>query len=110
MCEFAARQGVPILWVLGGAVGVDRQAEALCIARGWAHAVLYPLWSRYGRIEAPKRRNLDMVAMVATSRRGTFLAFPQPQSRGTYHCMAAARLVHLRLFVAAPSIPAGWRL
>jgi hypothetical protein len=109
MLRFAQKHGTPDLWVLGGAIGGDRQAEVMCLDRHWPHAVLYPLYARYGRVEAPKRRNLDMVEMVATSARGTFLAFPQPNSRGTYHCMTAATHMRVRLFAALPTLAPGWR-
>lgn len=103
MLRYVQQYGVPALWVLGGAVGVDTQAEDACLARGWTHVVLYPLYRRYGRWEAPRKRNLDMVRMVATSKWGTFLAFPQKGSRGTLHCMSAARKAGLTLFAAMPT-------
>lgn len=103
MRRYRAQFGPVDLWVLGGAMGVDTDAEGCCRDNDWPHAVLYPLYARYGQTEAPKRRNLDMVAMVAASRRGTFLAFPQRDSRGTYHCMTAAKHVGLTLYVAMPT-------
>jgi hypothetical protein len=92
--------GRPALWVLGGARGVDTQAETVCRMYELPHAVLIPLYKRYGQYRAPKRRNEDMVEMVLTAPHRLFLAFPQSDSRGTLHCMGCARRAGVQLLVA----------
>lgn len=92
--------GRPALWVLGGARGVDSQAETVCRMYELPHAVLYPLYKRYGQYRAPKRRNEDMCAMVLTGTQRMFLAFPREGSRGTLHCMDCARRAGIQTLVA----------
>lgn len=101
MTTMVRAAGVPVLFVLGGARGVDAEAEAVCVEQNWPYAVLYADWKRYGKA-AGARRNAEMVAMVASAREGVFLAFPGPKSRGTVHCMEVAMRAGLRVHRAGP--------
>lgn len=83
----------PDLVVLGGARGVDAQAEAWCVRNCVNHIVLYAEWDRYGRHKAGKRRNGDMIEAALYSKYEPLcLGFPQPDSIGTHNCMHLAVL------------------
>jgi hypothetical protein len=83
--------------LVGGAAGVDSVAEAWCRRRGVAVRVLPAAWSRWGR-RAGLVRNLEMVRAAGPV--AVCLAFPRRVgSRGTWHCVGAARAAGLRVFV-----------
>lgn len=66
--------------------GADRFAEQYARQHGFRVEVHPADWNAHGRAAGPKR-NQQMVDLGAD----VVLAFPLPGSRGTAHCMAAAR-------------------
>lgn len=96
MRRFVARSGVPELWILGDARGVDDDAAELCRREGWIHSIYYAQWDRFGG-RAGMLRN---AAMVRAADHGDFcLGFPGAASRGTYHCIRIAQERGLRTHV-----------
>lgn len=94
---FTMRQGVPELFVLGCAPGVDTIARLLCEKRRWTYARVYA----DARRPSPERYLERNAAMVALARPGDWcLAFPSATSRGTWHCLGLAREAQLRTYTA----------
>jgi len=78
----------------GGARGLDAIAAEMATELGW-EVVAYPAdWSRGKR--AGSERN---VRMVDAERPDIVLAFPLPQSRGTWHCARYAHSLGVPVFV-----------
>lgn len=125
MRRFAARYGVPELWILGDAKGVDSDAAELCRREGWIHRIYFADWRPMGIYNklAGFERNRNMV-MGADP--GDFcLAFPSGSlardnktglwlpidSKGTRHCIGVAQARGLRVHVIPhirkirPSVP-----
>lgn len=69
--------------VHGGARGVDLYIDAVCQIWGWRPEVHKPDYARYGRYEAPKRRNLTMLE----SKPDFVIGFWDGSSTGTFHCL-----------------------
>lgn len=101
MRRFAARYGVPELWILGDATGVDSDAHELCMREGWVHRIYYAHWrpgGTFNRLAGFDRNE----AMVMAADPGDFcLAFPSGtvRSAGTWHCVGVARERGLRVHV-----------
>lgn len=93
--RYAGWAGLPAELVVGGAPGVDEQAEAWAISRGVAVRRVMADWSR-GRRAGPER-NAVMVALCAPG--DDCLAFPLPGSIGTHDCADKARRAGLRVHV-----------
>lgn len=72
--------------VHGAGSGADRIAKLWAIQQGVPYEPHPADWGRYGKAAGPIR-NQQMVALGAD----LCLAFPLPQSRGTYDCMRRAR-------------------
>lgn len=114
MRRFVARYGVPELWILGDARGVDADAAELCNREGWIHRIYYAAWRPNGRDSydptAGFNRNREMV--LAADAGDFCLGFPSgsmhrdkqsglwvpTKSRGTMHCLDIARARGLRTF------------
>lgn len=89
----------PELLVEGGARGADT------LAREWAQAadiscITIPAnWNRWGKA-AGARRNIEMLEFYPDA---LVVAFPLPQSRGTWHCVFEARKRGHKVMVVKPS-------
>lgn len=84
----------PDLVILGGAQGVDQQAEEVCQEMGWNHIVIYPFWKRPdGSTDcgAGHARNRDMVKAALIAHPSPLaIGFPHTRreaSPGTYGCL-----------------------
>lgn len=94
------RYDPPYVLVHGGAAGADRMAERIAKDLGWrteAHIVTSGEWHRIGR-SAGIRRNQRMVDRGAD----ICLAFWKDESRGTAHCIQAARKAGITVAVYRP--------
>lgn len=125
MYRFVARHGVPELWILGDATGVDTDAHELCMREGWVHRIYYADWRPMGVFNwrAGFDRNEKMV--LAADPGDFCLGFPngaiafshkkqawfKDPSNGTRHCMRIALERKLRVF-DMPHVrkirPMGW--
>jgi hypothetical protein len=90
----------PGIVVHGACRGADTLANDAAQALGWpteAHpANFYPL-GKYDRA-AGNKRNAKMVALGAD----ICLAFPDPQSKGTWNCVNLAKRAKIEVLVFAP--------
>lgn len=84
-----------MLVVQGGARGADECARAWCRAAGVRCETMRANWREDGPPAGPAR-NLRMLAAHPDA---LVLAFPLPQSRGTWHCVRAARARGMRVVV-----------
>jgi|SRR4029450_8550930 len=88
----------PELVVQGGARGAD------ALANEWAHkasvyCVTIPAdWDRWGK-NAGAKRNIEMLERYPGA---LVIAFPLPQSKGTWHCVFQARKRGHKVFVVKP--------
>jgi hypothetical protein len=95
----------------GGARGADRHAHAWCRDRGRVAVVHHANWTALGR-NAGLFRNAQMVdaarahAAEHGGREVVMLAFPSPDSRGTWHAVRYAASSGLRVRVY-PVMPDG---
>lgn len=80
--------GVPRVVICGDARGVDAQARAWAHKRGFKKRVLNADWKRFGRHEAGRQRNLEMVLKSVPG--DHCVAFPSPTSTGTWDCVHKA--------------------
>lgn len=87
----------PVVWVLGGARGVDSQARWLCDTNGWPYVELPAKWSEFGK-PAGTMRNYEMAAWTIAVDKCACLAFPG-KGPGTKHCINAMRLKHVPVYV-----------
>lgn len=71
--------------VSGGAKGADTLAEHYAREYEISYTIFLPKWNALG-IKAPFERN-DAIAEMCTA----MMAFPDPDSRGTYHSIEMAR-------------------
>ncbi len=97
MEQWVERRGIPELWVLGDASGVDMQARSACVLRGWPHHVERVV----SGVTSPQRyhdRNQRMVDLCSAG--DACLAFPREGSRGTFDCANRARKSGLTVYVA----------
>lgn len=79
--------------------GADHLAEEMW--KSWGGTVeLHPAdWDRYGKAAGP-RRNQEMVDLGAD----ICLAFPLTDSRGTKHCMGAAKKAGIPVLTYGPEV------
>lgn len=80
--------------VHGGASGADSYAGIWARERGITEEVHMADWDRHGRAAGPIR-NQEMVDLGAD----LCIAFPQGESRGTRHCIAAAHKAGIQVAV-----------
>lgn len=86
----------------GGAAGADACARNSCDVLK-IHWQTYPaLWDRDGRGAGPRRN----VRMLESERPDLVLAYPDPNSRGTWHCVCAALQRGISVLLWAPDIEA----
>jgi hypothetical protein len=97
--RWGAKYGQPELVIVGGAPGVDTQAELYASRACWKVRVVPAPWQRLGARAGPVRNQ----AMVDLCRSGDHcLAFPSLGSRGTLDCASRARAAGLSVFVLPP--------
>lgn len=73
----------PCTAIHGGARGVDRFIDKLAPKFKWRVDPIYPNYGRYGKYEAPKRRNITMLEMKPDF----VVGFWDGESGGTKHCL-----------------------
>lgn len=92
----------PGLVVHGGCRGADREADLWCQARSVPRRVMPAYWKRpdgsHNHRAGPERN----LAMLERYPRALVLAFPGPKSRGTWHCVGAARARGMTVHVYEP--------
>lgn len=83
--------------VHGAATGADHMARSAALAHGLTEEPHFPEYHKYSVRDAPKFRNMAMVEAGAD----LCLAFPTPESQGTYHCakLADKAGIEVRWFV-----------
>lgn len=94
--RWAAKYAAPDELVVGGAPGVDTQAELYALRACWKVRVVPAEWRRWGARAGPLR-NLAMVDLCGAG--DHCLAFPAHGSRGTYDCVSRARAAGLSVFI-----------
>jgi hypothetical protein len=97
----AAGDRADVVVVHGAAVGADTIAGELAVALGWRVEAHPADWAKGGRRAGP-RRNREMVEAGAD----VCLAFPGPESRGTWDCVRRARRAGIPVVVAGGSTEA----
>lgn len=94
--------GEPLIWIAGGADGVDTQCRKWC-ERTRRPFQEFPLseddWKMFGRDRAGSIRNGVMVEFVNEIPEGRCLGLPAPTSRGTYNCIKQAFRAKLKVDV-----------
>ena len=84
----------------GDAAGADRIADELCHEHRYAALPMPAQWARDGKSAGP-RRNREMLNVLLALRRCGWRAivdaFPQQNSRGTYHMIDIARKAGLEV-------------
>ena len=95
LVRFTDKHGIPELFVLGCARGVDAQALRLCHERRWSHAVVFADWA-LGKA-AGHQRNQRMVDLATVG--DWCLAFPGGASVGTWDCVRRAKAAGLQVAV-----------
>ncbi len=86
--RFVAQHGVPELFILGCAPGVDTVARWLAGRMRWSHVVVYADESK----PSPERYHDRNQRMVDLAEPGDWcLAFPVAGSRGTWDCVRRAQ-------------------
>ena len=97
ICEAAERAGREVVLVHGGARGADTIAEWCALHEG-ATIEEHPAdWAKYEK-RAGTPRNAAMVALGAD----LCLAYPLPDSRGTWDCVRRARAAGIPTLVRSP--------
>lgn len=84
----AISEGTTLLIVEGGALGADRIARDVCKHFGIHYAEVPAMWNEFGKRGGPLRNEV----MAAMFEYDAILAYPLPQSKGTYHMMKIARV------------------
>lgn len=100
--KFVDKHGVPT-FIIGDAPGVDGDALEICRAKKWpaVRCLVNPL------LPSPERFHVRNQFMVDLASPGDWcLAFPGPDSRGTYDCMRRAKerglqVAKLKVYLAA---------
>ncbi len=87
--------------VHGAAPGADTIAAEVATAMGWDVEAHPADWDAHGKAAGP-RRNQEMVDAGAD----TCLAFPLPESRGTWDCLRRAERAGIRVIVCRAEVPA----
>ena len=94
------RAGADMLLIHGGCRGADSIAELFAQQSKWNVIPMPAQWEKHGK-QAGILRNVEMVNMAEALRNCGWdvvvLAFPLPGSRGTRHCMDAAKARGLRV-------------
>lgn len=94
--------GEPVLWVAGGADGVDTQCREWCrrTNRAFQEFTLdSDDWKTFGEFRAGSIRNGVMVEFVSELPEGKCLGLPVPTSKGTYNCIKQALRAKLKVDV-----------
>lgn len=89
VCDWFCDRFGPFEVIVGGARGIDTDAETWARSRGFVLHVMRPKYLHRGDREAPLRRNSAMAEFAGAS--GTCLAFPAAGSSGTYDMMRKAK-------------------
>ena len=96
MHAFVAKHGVPELFIIGCALGVDQRARFLCRVYRWSHVIVYADEA----LPSPERFRERNQRMVDLAHVGDWcLAFPRPESRGTWDCVLRAKQRGLQVAV-----------
>ncbi len=94
--RWLARHGCPEVAILGDAPGVDLMARVWCVKR----SVTFLRVSVDPRLPSPARYHRRNEQMVAHAEPGDHcLAFPDAESRGTWHTVGLARAKGLTVYV-----------
>lgn len=100
----------PTLVIHGAAAGADRFADAWAKAHG-VTPITYPCTPELWRACGSDAGNIRNRQMLIAHRDALVLAFPGPQSRGTWNCMRDACAGSMRVDLCAPdgALTCGWR-
>lgn len=93
--QIDSRSRLPLVMIHGDAPGADTIAREYAEHDGTWHVIAMPaLWTLHGKSAGP-RRNAEMVEALKLLRDCGYechvLAFPMPDSRGTWDCVRKAR-------------------
>lgn len=92
--ELEIRQDCPDLLIVGDARGIDAAAREWATRSGFPAATFQAHWGTLGRSAGSKRNKAMIVSAMAHHQAGWrvfVLAFPSPESRGTWHCVRCAQ-------------------
>lgn len=90
--------GEPVLWIAGGAKGVDTQCEDWCNDTNRSFQKFEADWETFGK-KAGSIRNGVMVEFAVEVPNSRLLALPVPTSIGTYNCVKQAQKAKLKVDV-----------